>query len=79
MLTEISLEKTKGDAQPEWARVDDITKMFGIKRSRLYQLLQNGQIKSVALRQRNCTKGIRIINCDSVRLFLESLASKEAK
>jgi hypothetical protein len=64
---------------PEWARPSDITRLFGIKRSRLYQLIQQGQVKSVSLRQRNRTKGIRIINCDSVRLFLESLADKEAK
>lgn len=72
-------ETNNHNNQPEWARISEVTRIFGLKRSRLYQLLQSGQIKSVSLRQRGCIRGIRIINCDSVRLFLDSLANKEAK
>jgi hypothetical protein len=63
----------------EWARVPDVIKRFGIKRTRLYELLAEGQVKSVSLRRRGCVKGIRIVSCDSVRSLLETLASGEVK
>ena len=65
--------------QPEWARIPDIIRVFGIKRTRLFALLAEGQIKSVNLRRRNCVRGVRLINCDSVRALLETLANKEGK
>jgi hypothetical protein len=65
--------------QPEWARVPEVTKLFGIKRTHLFQLIADGRVKSASLRRRGCIKGIRIINCDSVRALLESLAEEEVK
>jgi hypothetical protein len=65
--------------QPEWARVPEVTKLFGIKRTHLFQLIADGRIKSASLRRRGCIKGIRIINCHSVRALLESLAEEEVK
>lgn len=65
--------------QPEWARVPDITKMFGIKRTSLFRLLADGSIRSASIRRRGSTKGIRIIDCDSVRALLQNQAAKEVK
>ena len=65
--------------QPEWARIPEVIRLFGIKRTRLCQLVADGQIKSVSLRRKGNIRGVRIINCDSVRSLLETLASKEVK
>jgi hypothetical protein len=65
--------------QPEWARVPEITKIFGIKRTMLFRLLAEGSIKSVSIRRRGSIKGVRIIACDSVRAMLEEQAKKEVK
>jgi hypothetical protein len=65
--------------QPEWARVPEVVRLFGIKRTVLFRLISERQIKSVNLCRRGCVKGVRIINCDSVRALLEKIATEEVK
>jgi len=65
--------------KPEWGRIPDVIRLFGIKRTHLFQLIAEGKIKSVSLRKRGNARGIRIISCDSVRTMLETLASEEGK
>src|SRR5262249_59746477 len=56
--------------QPEWLRLPDAIRVSGIGRSTLYQLLNSGAIKSVALRKRGCQRGIRLISADSLRAYI---------
>jgi hypothetical protein len=70
---------THNDSKPEWARIPEVVQRFGIKRTRLFELIADGQIKSVSLRRPGCVRGVRIINCDSVRSLLEALANREVK
>jgi hypothetical protein len=58
-------------AQPKWLRVPDACRVSGIGRSLLYQHLKAGHIKSVALRERNKVRGIRLVNADSLNAFIE--------
>lgn len=64
---------------PEWARPSEITRLFGIRRSFLFAMIQSGQVKSVSLRRRGCARGIRLVSCVALRSALEDLANKEAK
>jgi hypothetical protein len=53
--------------------------LFGLKRSKLYELSASGAIKGVSLRKRGATKGKRLWSCDSIRSYLASqMESKEA-
>jgi hypothetical protein len=61
-----------GSLSPEWARPDDITKVFGIKRATLWALMKEGRIKSVSLRKRHQIRGTRLVNLESVREFIEA-------
>ena len=61
--------------RPEWLRVDAVVKLFGIYRSKLYELIAERKIKSFCLRERNKLKGIRLISYDSLCDFFE----REAK
>ena len=61
-------------AQPKWLRVPDACRVSGIGRSLLYQHLKAGHIKSVALRDKNKVRGIRLVNADSLNAFVESFA-----
>ena len=63
--------------KPEWIRPKDVPKYFGIGRSRLYDLLGGGKIKTVSLRQRGQKHGTRLISYDSIAAYLEALAGKE--
>ena len=58
-------------AKPEWLRIPEATKLFGISRSKLYELITAGHIRSISLRKRGQVKGTRLIDYDSLCAFLE--------
>lgn len=60
--------------RPEWLRPKDIPKFFGIGRTKVYELLATGKVKSVSLRNRGQKHGTRLISYDSLAAYLESLA-----
>ena len=55
---------------PEFGRVLDVQRIFGIKRGILYRRIQDGTIKSLALREPGRKFGIRLIHLASVRKLL---------
>jgi hypothetical protein len=57
--------------KPEWLKVNDATKIFGIGRSRLYELISEGRIKTASLRARGNVKGRRLISYDSLAEYIE--------
>jgi len=63
--------------RPEWLRIDAAVKLFGISRSKLYELIADRKIKSFCLRERNKIKGIRLISFDSICEFLEKEANAQ--
>ncbi len=65
--------------RPEWLRVDAAVKLFGISRSKIYELIAARRIKSFCLRERNKIKGIRLISYDSIRAFLENEAKAQGE
>ena len=54
----------------EWGRFDELERRFGIRRSTAYELINQGKIKSVAVRKKGARFGIRLIDFGSVRDFL---------
>lgn len=76
-LSEAPQNPQTTNLSPEWERIPDITRRFGLKRSKLYELIQFRLIKSVSLCRRGNIRGIRLVSTDSVRTYLESLSGKE--
>lgn len=60
--------------RPEWLRPNDVPKFFGIGRSKTYEILNTGKVKSISLRKRGQKHGTRLISYDSLAAYLESLA-----
>jgi hypothetical protein len=58
--------------QPAWVRIPDAIKFGGVGRSKLYQLVDEGQIRSVCLREQQKVRGIRLINVQSLLDYIES-------
>jgi hypothetical protein len=56
----------------EFGRIEDVEKLFAIKRGVLYQLLKAGKIKSVCLRKPGAKTGVRLVHLASVRRLLEA-------
>ncbi|RYD72172.1 MAG: DNA-binding protein [Verrucomicrobiaceae bacterium] len=64
-------------AKPEWLRMKAATNLFGIGRSRLYELIEERKIKSISLRDRGKQRGIRLISYDSLKAFIEKIAKEQ--
>jgi hypothetical protein len=75
MQTTIPPEQSIGacaPVKPEWLRLSDATRLSGLSRSTLYNLIGSGSIKSAVIRKRGCTRGIRLLSYDSLRTYIES-------
>jgi excisionase family DNA binding protein len=61
-------------ARTEWVRVPDAVRATGVGRSTLYALIKSGEIRSASIRKRNCVRGIRLINFDSLNAYIAKFA-----
>ena len=57
---------------PEFIRVADARRMFGLARTYCYQLIKEGKIRSACIRKRGAKTGVRLLDVSSVREFLRS-------
>ena len=62
---------------PEFGRWQDVQRLFGIKRGTLYNLVNEGQIKSVSLRRRGNVHGCRLFHLASINDYLASLMTQQ--
>lgn len=63
--------------QPEWIRVADVKRLFGIGRSKVYELIQSQKIGSVSLRETGQTRGTRLVSCEGMRAYLADLSKQQ--
>jgi|GEM_PF-1448525 len=66
---------THNAGQPEWLRVKDACHFSSLTKPKLYDLMNRGLIRSVALREPDQRKGTRLVHRASLHTFLESRAS----
>ena len=59
-----------GASPPEFGRIPDVTRLYGLRRGFIYGLINEGKIKSVCLRKPGAKTGVRLIHLQSVRDFL---------
>jgi hypothetical protein len=66
-------------AAPEFGRIPDVTRLFGLRRGTIYNLLHDGKIKGALIRVRGQKSGVRLIGLDSVRDYIRQCqADQEA-
>jgi hypothetical protein len=76
LTTEIQQDTHTGPVtlNPRWLRIPSAVKYSGLSRSRLYELLAQGRIKSICLKSRNdALRGVRLVDRESIDLFIQSL------
>ena len=61
-----------GSILPEFGRIADVERMFGVKRGILYRLIQAKKIKSCCIRKPGAKTGVRLVHLASVRELLTS-------
>lgn len=59
-----------------WGRVPDALKQSSLSRTKLYQLIENGKIVSVSLREPGQKKATRLICLRSLNDYIESFIPK---
>lgn len=57
---------------PEFGRVNDVQRLFGVKRGILYRWIGEGKVKSVCIREPGNIQGVRLIHLASVRAYINS-------
>ena len=72
----MDLEKSKRTKRPvghapEWIRPGDVRPIYGISRSRIYELIRKGTVESKDVRLAGSSRGIRLIRCESIRRYIE--------
>ncbi|MDA0814010.1 MAG: hypothetical protein O3C21_16670 [Verrucomicrobia bacterium] len=66
------MTETTTDSDVEWLRIKRAVHMSSIGRSTLYELMNDGLIKSRRIRRPGNTKGIVLISAESLRQFIEN-------
>jgi hypothetical protein len=75
LTTEIQQDTHTGPVtlNPRWLRIPGAVKYSGLSRSRLYELLRDGRIKSICVKShKRAERGVRLIDRESIDLFMES-------
>jgi len=67
---EVKLPNNNNASLPEFGRWRDVERLFGIKRGTLYNLMADGQVKSVVLRRKGYVHGCRLFNLESIRQYI---------
>jgi helix-turn-helix protein len=71
--TTLELEQEiKQSIRPAWLKIDDAVRFSGIGRSKLYSLIDDGKIRSACLRERDKTRGTRIVNVRSLEAYISA-------
>jgi hypothetical protein len=66
----------------KWGRIKDATRLTGVNRTRLYELIRDNRIESFVFKSHaGAVSGARMINLESLTAFLdaEALKAKEAQ
>ena len=72
--THAAVHHFNNNLKPEWLRVPEAVRLFGLSRSALYVWISEGRIRSTCLKKRGAVRGIRIINYDSLSAVVEQAA-----
>jgi len=63
----------------EWFRVPEAVKLVGISRSKLYELIAQGHVRSVSLRENGQSRGTRLVSYPSLQEYLHRLADAQGQ
>jgi hypothetical protein len=68
----ISQLSTVINTEPPWLRVTAASHLFGLSRTYLFALIAEGKIKSRHVKRPEAKRGIRLIETESLKAFVES-------
>jgi len=57
--------------EPVWLRIAEVQRIYGIKRTTIYEMMDRGEIKTASLKQPGNRHGIRLIHSASLAARIE--------
>ncbi len=79
LTTEIQQDTHSGPVtlNPRWLRIPGAIKYSGLSRSRLYELLAEGKIRSICLKShKGAARGVRPLDRESIDSFMLALQTQ---
>jgi hypothetical protein len=79
LTTEIQQDTHSGPVtlNPRWLRIPAAVKYSGLSRSRLYELISDGKIRSICLKSnKRAERGVRLLDRESIDSFMLALQSE---
>ena len=79
LTTEIQQDTHSGPVtlNPRWLRIPAAVKYSGLSRSRLYELISEGKIRSICLKSnKGAERGVRLLDRESIDSFMLALQSE---
>ena len=79
LTTEIQQDTHSGPVtlHPRWLRIPAAVKYSGLSRSRLYELLSEGKIRSICLKShKTAERGVRLLDRESIDSFMLALQTE---
>ena len=79
LTTEIQQDTHSGPVtlSPRWLRIPAAVKYSGLSRSRLYELISEGKIRSICLKSnKREERGVRLLDRESIDSFMLALQSE---
>ena len=73
------LAPSGAEPRPTWMRITTAVAASGVSRSRLYEWIKEGRIRSASIRERHQKKATRLIEAASLFQLIESMAEGGAK
>jgi hypothetical protein len=80
LTTEIQQDTHNGPVtlNPRWLRIPAAVKYSGLSRSRLYELLSEGRIKSICVKShKGAERGVRLLDRESIDSFMLALLTAQ--
>jgi hypothetical protein len=72
LLLQDGLAQSAGELLPRWLRIPAAVRYSGMSRSRLYEEMARGTIRSASLKGKHQTRGSRLIDRFSLDEFIDS-------
>jgi hypothetical protein len=79
LTTEIQQDTHSGPVtlNPRWLRIPAAVRYSGLSRSRLYELISEGKIRSICLKSnKGAQRGMRLLDRESIDSFMLALQSE---
>jgi len=70
--SEVRDNKMRNTEDREWVRLGEATKLTGLNRNKLYDLMNSGAVKYAEIKEKHATRGVRLLHYPSLTSYIDS-------